>query len=797
MSTTSTTFTLVGIRAHERPPLGDPLRASDLKYIESRAVSREYAQQEGWHRSGNRIGIPVRDATGNVVNVRRHMPPPRADDAPKTINTTGKGSPTRLAGIDRLARDGSWVFVCGGEFDTAAAVSAGLEAVNGSNGESSVPRGSHLDPLKGLRVGIALDADDAGRMAARKWAKALQTVAAEVRIIELPNGTDVNDWFVSGKTADDLVALAESSPIYGLTTRRDTADLLQMAMDKADSEGSRDGAGFWLACQLRDERYTTEEAWPILEAYQQAVEHDKEPPYTATAARVNLDQAFGHEPRKPSGKGEDAGTPALEDGPLAVYVGERFRGRFAYVSQLKDWLENRGPVWKPSSSTTIVEAVRLELKRLFDIELAKGTNLNAITALLRRARIENVAALLKGILEEPYGAWDNHPDHLNTPDGVVDLRTGKVEPHSDAYRFTAITRVSYNPAASSERWTQALSALPEELHEHVQLLFGQAITGYPPDHDKVTFLQGGGENGKSSQLDGITLALGSFAGPVPEKVMLAKPGESVPEMMELRGKRLVVLEEMPQGGRLSTKRLKDVAGTKSMNGRPLYGKTVVWDATHTMFVTSNHRPPVTETDTGTWRRLQMIVYPYRFVRAGRLKRGERRGDPALRHHFRTVPEEAVLAWLVAGAQRWYALGMRTPVAPAAIQAATDAWRLLADDVMQFAEEHLVFDREGVVLANDLWKTFDAWAKDHNRQGWNNNTYADRFEEHPMFKERGVYRDRRRVDLATVSRPRGLVGPGPRLVNADDAHEARKGLSGGGGGNTKQKIWLGLKWREKP
>lgn len=773
-------------KARETPPLGKPLTASDLKYLESRAVSSDYAREEGWHRSGNRIGIPVRDANGEIVNVRLHLPPEnRTGDLPKTINTTGHGSPTRLAGIDRLSTADGWVLVVGGEFDTAAAVSAGLTVVNGSNGEGSVPRGQHLAPLKGRRVGIILDADDPGRIAAQKWAKALQSIAEEMRVVDLPDGTDVNDWFVEGRTAAELLALVDAAPVFGMATRRDTSELLQMALDRTDEGAGRDDTGLWLACQLRDERYSRDEAWSIVEAFQQSVEHDKEPPYTESAARVNLDQAFNRTARKPSGKGEDQGTPALEDGPLAVYVGERFRGRFAYVSQLKDWLENTGPVWKASSSTKVVEAVRVELKRLFDVELAKGTNVGALTALLRRPRMENVAALLKGILEEPYGSWDNHPHHLNTPDGVVDLRTGTVEPHSDAYRFTAITRVSYSRAATSARWAKALQALPEELHEHMQILFGQAITGFPPDHDKVTFLQGGGENGKSSVLDAILLSLGSFAGPVPEKVMLAKPGENVPEMMELYGKRLVVLEEMPQGGRLSTKRLKDIAGTKTMSGRPLYGKTVVWDATHTMFVTSNHRPPVTETDTGTWRRLQMVVFPYRFVRAaGRLKPGEKRGDPALRHYLRTVPQEAVLAWLVEGAQRWYALGMRTPEAPDAILAATDAWQMLTDDVKQFTEEFLTFDKTGVVLANDLWSTFDAWAKQHNRQGWSNNTYADRFEEHPMFKEHAVRRSRSRVDSLEISRPRHLSGAGPRMKGLD----TEPVLTG------KQRIWSGLRWK---
>lgn len=83
-----------GIKSRETPTLGAPLKASDLAYIESRAVSYEYALSEGWHRAGNRIGMPVRDAFGVVVNVRLHLPPPRADDAPKTLNTKGNGSPT-------------------------------------------------------------------------------------------------------------------------------------------------------------------------------------------------------------------------------------------------------------------------------------------------------------------------------------------------------------------------------------------------------------------------------------------------------------------------------------------------------------------------------------------------------------------------------------------------------------------------------------------------------------------------------------------------------------------------------
>lgn len=782
------TIQLSGARARETPPpkaARNSLSESQQAYLAGRGVRAATAERFGLRADRNRIGFPVLDLDGDEVNLRRHLPNP-PESVAKMLND-GRGSPTRLYPVEVL-RDAStneWVIVGGGELDVLAAIDAGLVAVCGTNGEGSVPNEEQRDALRGRRVAIAMDADSAGRKAAKAWAAQLTPLVRELRVITLPEGTDLNDWFTSGHGAEELLALVSSSPTIG--GRRHANELLQMALTKVDDGEGRDNSGLWLACQLRDERYDKEaEAWPILEAYQQAVEGDGDHPYTEAAARINLDSAWTRDAREPSKRASaDAAGPSLEDGPLAEYVAEQLRGKFAYVSQLKDWLHNTGKLWKSSSQTSIVEAVRAELKNVFDAELRRGSNVGQITQLLRRAKIENVAALLRGILETPYGEFDNHPNHLNTPNGVIDLRTGKVEPHSLDFKFTSITRVSYNPKARSAMWTKALRALPTELHAHVQMLFGQAITGYPPDHDKVTFLQGGGENGKSSILDGIKEALGTFAGPVPEKVMLAKPGESVPEMMELRGKRLVVLEEMPQGGRLSTKRLKDVAGTATLDGRPLYGKTVVWQATHTMFVTSNHRPLVTETDHGTWRRLQMVVFPYRFVRSKVLKPGEKRGDPALRHHFRTIPEEAVLAWLVAGAMRWYALGMRTPDAPEPIQTATAAWQLLADDVMQFVNDRLVFEKGAVVLASEVWMEFDAWAKQHNKQGWSLNTYTERFEEHPQFKDRGVHHRRASVNNLVVSRPAHLSGPGPYFKRSDDD----SAVTG------KQRIWEGMRWRD--
>lgn len=472
-----------------------------------------------------------------------------------------------------------------------------------------------------------------------------------------------------------------------------------------------------------------------------------------------------------------------EDGPLSEFIAGRLRGRYGFVTQRKEWFENTGAVWRPLADEVLRDLVRLELKALFDVLYDENPK-RAPYAILNRGKVENASALLRGILPMDYGKFDQHPNHLNTPDGVIDLQTGEHLPHSDKFRFTAITRASYDPGAMSENWNRALEALPAEVHEYVQVVMGQAITGYPPDDDKVRFLQGGGENGKSSFLDAIRLALGSFAGPVPDKVMVARADEHPTELLELRGKRLVVQEEMPQGARVSTKRLKDVAGTAELNARPLYGKTVVWQATHTMFVTSNHRPLITETDHGTWRRLEMIEFPYRFVRGrARRKAGERPGDPSLRQALRTEPDPAVLAWLVEGARRWFAAGRRLPTPPELVVASTDAWRAIADDVLRFVTEHLDFDAGGIVLTEDVRQAFDAWCLANNKTPWSDRTYGERFVDHPILRERGAVVARIRVDKVAVSRP-AYVGSGiKRAATKND--DQPTGL---------RRVWRGLTWK---
>ena len=83
-------------------------------------------------------------------------------------------------------------------------------------------------------------------------------------------------------------------------------ELVYRALAGAHRGESREGQGFWLAKQLRDNNFTKDEAWLIMLRYQaQAPPISAKgiaDPYTSEQARVSLDSAYSVSPRSPWGK---------------------------------------------------------------------------------------------------------------------------------------------------------------------------------------------------------------------------------------------------------------------------------------------------------------------------------------------------------------------------------------------------------------------------------------------------------------------------------------------------------------
>ncbi|WP_315071640.1 phage/plasmid primase, P4 family [uncultured Microbacterium sp.] len=414
----------------------------------------------------------------------------------------------------------------------------------------------------------------------------------------------------------------------------------------------------------------------------------------------------------------------------AAEAADALRSRMAYEVG-NGWRSYDGTRWVLIPDEAFVEVVRdflMDYSRQFGALPGK-----VLGPFLGIGMINAVSKLLKGLLLVEPTAFDAHPDLLNVANGIVDLRTGELGPHDRTLYLTKLAPVELIPGAEHKDWSKALKALPKESRARLQLRLGQALSGHTPDDDKVVFLKGGGRNGKTTIVDAVRAAMGDYAVDASERVLFADSSAHPVDLMTLKGARCVMSEELAEGHQLNTKRLKDVAGTQNIKARWLYGQPVVFAATHTMFVNTNHLPGIAEVDTATWERLELIEFPYRFLADGTpSNKGERVGDRHLRTRMRRGDDgrrEAVLAWLVEGARQWYEADRQMPRAPATVEASAREWRMSSDVVLRFADECLELDLDEFTPAVDLYTAFQGWQRANGMAPWGSRTFNERLAQH--------------------------------------------------------------------
>lgn len=467
-----------------------------------------------------------------------------------------------------------------------------------------------------------------------------------------------------------------------------------------------------------------------------------------------------------------ANTPSIDltDAQLApVLVTEKLAGDWVWTTGL-GWLRWTGKIWRPVSDEQAREQVRQwiisrydEAMRCSSEAFAAGDTsladqwLKEAKAWLRFQHVQRLEATLKlarGLCEHDAGEFDQQKDLLNCSNGVVDLRTGELLEHDPKFMFTKITRARYVPGARHQDWDAALEAVPEEIREYYQVRMGQAITGHQPQDDVVLIQQGAGSNGKTTIHSAMVAALGMASSNNPGYLLVAPKnilyaaghatgaGHSE-DLANLAGVRIMVLEETSEDKALDTVALKLLAGTTHITASRKYGHLFTFETSHTFLVNTNYKPKIIDTDHGTWRRVQLLVFPYTFVAgSGKLGPGQKPGDANLRNRLKQGSggrAEAVLAWLVAGAVAWYKAGLEFPEVPERIVAETEEWRGSCDLLHRYLTERCEFDSTRHVMSTDLFEEFNNWLEENGHRKISSQTFAGRLEDHELAKHRGIYR----------------------------------------------------------
>lgn len=522
---------------------------------------------------------------------------------------------------------------------------------------------------------------------------------------------------------------------------------------KATLEGGRNNGIHQLAAALRGRggwrlgdalSYMRETVWPLIDQGAGGHEFSMDEFETAiTGAWERYEDGAEARLNEASDTSSER-TPLAGEGLTESYMADRaaaqcFAGQYCWVRAM-GWLRWTGKKWSEVDQSVVKNGVREWMIYLYEREAAAGVEpeqLKPLRAYLSRAKITAIVDLCQGhpLVQAEATDFDQDPDVLHVQNGVVDLRTGQMHGHDPARLNMKLADTEYHPDARSDVWDQALSALPDDARDWYHVRMGQAITGHPPTEDTLLLQLGGGSNGKGTISKAFKSALGGYFVLISDRALFASESAHPTEKMGFFGARMALMEETQEGGLLPTTTLKRIIGTQMITARRINRDPITFDVSHTMAISTNYPPVIADNDHATWRRLIRLDFPYRFVPSeDKVEHpNDRVGNPGLNSHVtQAITRKAVLAWLVAGAVRWYANGKQELPVTEGMRRATEEWREQSDPIAQFVTERMELSNRHHVIGREAYEEFCHWQEEQGGKGWGSKTFTQRLLNHPVI-----------------------------------------------------------------
>ncbi len=298
---------------------------------------------------------------------------------------------------------------------------------------------------------------------------------------------------------------------------------------------------------------------------------------------------------------------------------------------------------------------------------------------------------------------DADPFALNTPAGIVDLRTGVLRPSDPAAFCTKVTAVG--PCDDgAELWNSFLDTIccgDAGLADYLQAVAGMAALGQVFT-ETLLLATGDGGNGKSTFFNTLARVLGDYATSVRPALLLTGNANNGAELAALRGVRLALAAETEEGQRLDGAAVKGLVSTDRVAANPKYKEPFSFTPSHTLVLYTNFLPRVGSSDRGTWSRLTVLPFNAHL----RDTAGERKDYAEI---LFTQAGGAVLAWMIEGARRFIANGYKlTP--PTVVREALADYRKSNDWLGDFLEECCELGESYTTGSNDLYQRYTAFCQ---------------------------------------------------------------------------------------
>jgi putative DNA primase/helicase len=394
---------------------------------------------------------------------------------------------------------------------------------------------------------------------------------------------------------------------------------------------------------------------------------------------------------------DQALPPAFSDEALALRFAERHASDLRFVAKWSKWLQWTGKHWRFDDTLHA-----FHLARALCREAAAECNKPKIPASVASAKTEAAVERLARAdrrLAATVDQWDADPWLLNTPDGVVDLRTGKIRVYRADDYMTKITAVG--PRGDCPRFKAFLNRIMDgdaALIAYLQRVFGYCLTG-DTSEQAMFFGYGVGQNGKGVLLQTVSAILGDYAKAAAiETVTESKTDRHPTELARLHNARLVTATETEEGRHWAESRIKLLTGGDVVTAHFMHKDDFEYVPQFKLFFSGNHKPGLRGASVAMRRRVGMIPFAVTVPEAER--------DPQLKDKLkREWP--GILQWAVDGCLQWQKVGLDPPEA---VTKATDAYFTEQDSISFWIEECCERDPNAWTLTTALFTSWKIWAE---------------------------------------------------------------------------------------
>ena len=300
---------------------------------------------------------------------------------------------------------------------------------------------------------------------------------------------------------------------------------------------------------------------------------------------------------------------------------------------------------------------------------------------------------------------DTHKSLLNTPNGIVNLKTGELQPHDCKKFITKITNCEYTDKIDHPLWDLFLDDTfggDRDLIRYIQKSVGYSLTGSTQEQCAF-FCYGTGRNGKSTFLETISDALGDYVTNIQPETIMVKPGTTGPtsDIARLKGARFVNSAEPNEGVRLNEGLVKQLTGGDKVTASRKYENEFEFYPEFKLWMSTNHKPVIRGTDVGIWRRICLIPFTVCIPKE--------KVDKNLKYKLhQELP--GILKWAVDGCLMWQKEGLEQPQA---VKQATAEYRSEMDVISAFIAECCIIGGNVVERAKPLFQAYAKWAKENN------------------------------------------------------------------------------------